>query len=284
MRRQEVDRAGGRPAGVVELHRAARQPLRHVAQHARVAPPEGAHVVAGLVVPLAERPGEAADLIAAIADVPGLGDQLDAREHRVLPDRGKERAPALEPARLAPERGGKVEAEAVHMHLGHPVAQGIQHHAQHHRMRDVQRVAGAGGVETVARILGQHVVARVVDAAERQRRAHFVAFAGVVVDHVEDDLDAGGVKAVDGALDLGDLARFQIGPVRREERQRVVAPVVLQPLFDQVAVVGKGVDRQQFDRGDADPLAGGRSPGRRRARQRCRGRPARRRDGAWSGP
>ena len=39
----------------------------------------------------------------------------------------------------------------------------------------------------------------------------------------------------------------------REEADRVVAPVVAQPLLDQVAVVDEGVHRHQLDRGDAEP-------------------------------
>ena len=35
---------------------------------------------------------------------------------------------------------------------------------------------------------------------------------------------------------------------------RVVAPVVAQPLLEQVTVVEEGVDRQQLDRGDAEVL------------------------------
>ena len=60
---------------------------------------------------------------------------------------------------------------------------------------------------------------RVVDAAERQRRPQVVALGGVVVDHVEDDLDAGRVQRLDHRLELGHLlaavARNSDGPGRR---------------------------------------------------------------------
>ena len=60
-----------------------------------------------------------------------------------------------------------------------------------------------------------------------------VAFGGVVEDDVEDDLDAGAVQRLDHVAELVDrperiLARA-VRLVRREERDRRVAPVVDQP-------------------------------------------------------
>ena len=45
----------------------------------------------------------------------------------------------------------------------------------------------------------------------------------------------------------------QVARLEREEAERVVAPVVAQALLQQVAVLHEGVDRQQLDRGDAEP-------------------------------
>ena len=56
-----------------------------------------------------------------------------------------------------------------------------------------------------------------------------VAFAGVVVDDVEHDLDAGVVQPLDHGLEFGDRRRRQIARLGREEADRVVAPVVGQP-------------------------------------------------------
>ena len=47
---------------------------------------------------------------------------------------------------------------------------------------------------------------------------------------------------------------LRVARLRREEAERVVAPVVRQPLFDQHAVVDEAVDRQQLDGGDAEAL------------------------------
>ena len=43
--------------------------------------------------------------------------------------------------RLARERRREVEAEAVDVHLGHPVAEAVHHELQHLRVPHVQRVA-----------------------------------------------------------------------------------------------------------------------------------------------
>ena len=70
-------------------------------------------------------------------------------------------------------------------------------------MAQVDRVPGAGVVDVVALLVGQQpVVGGVVDALEGQRRPALVAFGGVVVDHVEDDLEPGVVEARHHLLEL----------------------------------------------------------------------------------
>ena len=120
-------------------------------------------------------------------------------------------------------------------------------------MRQVDRVAGAGVVDVVALLVRhQAVVAGVVDALERQRRPEFVALCGMVVDDVEDDLDAMGVKLVHHLLEFVHHRRLQIARLGREEGERIIAPIIPQSLVDEIAVVDKGVDRQQFGAGDAE--------------------------------
>ncbi len=88
-----------------------------------IAAPEVAHGVAERVVPLRPARREAADLIAARPAVPRLGDELDFREQRILPDRFEEAALGLEAIGLARKDRAEVEAEPVDPHLAHPVAQ-----------------------------------------------------------------------------------------------------------------------------------------------------------------
>ncbi len=62
-------------------------------------------------------------------------------------------------------------------------------------MLEVDRAAAAGEIVVEPRIVRlQPVIGGVVDAAERQRRAHMVALCGVIVDDVEYHLDPGVVQ------------------------------------------------------------------------------------------
>ena len=123
---------------------------------------------------------------------------------------------------LARQGGGQIEAEAVDVHLLHPVPQAVHDQLQHLRMAHVERIAGARVVHVVARIVGdQAVVGGVVDAAETERRAELIALGGVVVDHVEDHFDAGAMQRLHHRLELADLlardrrTRSSAHPARR---------------------------------------------------------------------
>ena len=141
------------------------------------------------------------------------------------------------------------------MHLLHPVAQAVHHQAQGGGLAQVEAVAGAGEVQAAAAVLGlQPVVGGVVDAAQVQRRAQLAAFAGVVVDHVEDHLQPGAVQAAHHGLELVDRVALAIPGLGRKVGHGVVAPVVDQPQVAQALVVEESVDGQQLHRGDAQAL------------------------------
>ena len=123
-------------------------------------------------------------------------------------------------------------------------------------MAHQEAVPGARRVVVVLLVVvDQPVVRGVVDALEAQRRAELVALGGVVVDDVEDDLDVGLVQGLDHRLELGDLlttAAARVAVVRREEADRVVAPVVAQTAVLQGGVLHELVHRHQLDGGDAE--------------------------------
>src|SRR5262249_40896728 len=156
--------------------------------------PEAADGPAVKVVPLGPSGREGADLVASWANIPRFGDQLDIAEHRVLPYGRKERRVRVEGGPAA-ERRGEIEPAAGDVKHLHPNARRIHHHLQHARMRDFQRIAGTREVLVVAWLIGHEPVVRgVIDAAIAKRRPHMVAFDGVVVDDVENDLDTRIVK------------------------------------------------------------------------------------------
>ena len=167
--------------------------------------------------------------------------------------RHRESAAFIEPVGFAGQDGREIEAEAVDAHFGGPVAQRIGDHLQHALVRKVDGVSGAGVVNVVAFLVGrQPVVARIVDALEGQRRPQLVAFGSVVVDHVENHLDAVGVKLIHHFLELARRRRAQVARLRREEAKRVIAPVTAQALVHQIAVVDKGMDGQKLRTGNAE--------------------------------
>src|SRR6185437_3951987 len=134
--------------------------------------------------------GELSQFVAFGTCVPRLGDELDGRQDRILAHDVEECAAVLT---IVPTRknGCQVETEAVYVHVRHPVAQTVCHHAHGSGMEDVQGVARPREVLVVARVLCREaVVDRIVDASEREGWSKVVSFGRVVVDDVEDYLDA----------------------------------------------------------------------------------------------
>src|ERR1700760_2746975 len=74
-------------------------------------------------VPLGPQRREVADLVAALADVPGLGDELDLADHRVLLGQIEEHRELVDLVELAGQGGGEVEPEPVDVHVLDPVPQ-----------------------------------------------------------------------------------------------------------------------------------------------------------------
>ena len=107
--------------------------LANSAERRRLAAPEVADRVAVLAVPLRPQRGEPAHLVAAVADVPRLGDELDLGDDRVLVHQVEERRQAVDLVELAGERGGQVEPEPVDVHLQDPVPQRVHDQLEHVR-------------------------------------------------------------------------------------------------------------------------------------------------------
>src|SRR5688500_2004755 len=129
----EIDAGPRLSAAAVEDVGRAAQPRRQ-GRRRRFGTPVVAHRVAVLVVPLRPARRKAADLVAARAAVPRLGDQLHLGEPRILHHRLHEAVVRVEAAGLAREDGAQVEAEAVDVHLLGPVAQAVAHHLDHQRI------------------------------------------------------------------------------------------------------------------------------------------------------
>ena len=107
-------------------------------------------------------------------------------------------------------------------------------------------------------VVDEAVVRLVVDPLEAQRRTEVVPLGRVVVDDIEDDFDPGVVQRPHHALELlhllAELTGGRVSVVRREEPDRVVAPVVAEALVEQRVVVHELVHGHQLDGGDTDAL------------------------------
>ena len=150
--------------------------------------------------------------------------------------------------RGAAKDGGEVEAEAVDVVFGDPVAQAVQHPLHDFGVGEVEGVAAAGVVDIVA-VVVKPVVVAVVDAALAEEGAVDVLFGAVVVDDVEDDFDAGAVQGFDEVFEVVGAA---VARVRHVVGEDVVAPVVAQAAPLQVDFVEVLTDGQEFDGGDAE--------------------------------
>ncbi len=82
-----------------------------------------------------------------------------------------------------------------------------------------------------------------------------VALRRVVVDDVENDLEPGRVQLADHRLELEERRhRREIGRLGREEADGVVAPVVAEPLVQEMAVLDEGVHGHQLQGRHAELL------------------------------
>ena len=259
----QVHRRRRRTPTVVELSGGAEQAGAEVGLSVVVAAPGLAHAVAEGVVPFRPRVGEAPQLVAAGPDVPRFGDQLHTRQHRVLACGLEEGRRGIETAGAAAQRRRQVEAEPVDAQFSDPVTQTVHDQPEYLRTVGGDGVAGPGVVDVVAAradrpAVEQPVVAGIVQPAKAQRGPVLVAFPGVVVDHVDDDLDACLVQGVDHPAELGGgiLAALAggIAGLGGEPGDRLVAPVVHLVVGHQVAVVDEALHRQQLHGSDPQPV------------------------------
>src|SRR5690606_30136770 len=121
----EVDAGEGAAVASVENIARAGQAGRKLRHLPLIATPKAASAVAVAAVPLRPPRRKAAQAVAAGSQIPRLGDELHAREHRILLDGGKKPREAVELEGVTRQRRREVEAEAVDVHLRHPVAQAI---------------------------------------------------------------------------------------------------------------------------------------------------------------
>ncbi len=119
----EVDRRPGTAALLLEQVAGARDAGGQFGDLSGVAAPEPPYGISVTVVPFGPARREASQAIAAVPQIPGLGNQLDLRKDRVLANGVQKAGVGMELLIMFPGQGGcQIEAEAVDVHFLDPVA------------------------------------------------------------------------------------------------------------------------------------------------------------------
>ncbi|MNI35135.1 hypothetical protein D3C73_891460 [compost metagenome] len=120
------------------------------------------------------------------------------------------------------------------------------------RMIRGDRVAGAGVVDQLARIIRKMaVIGQIVEAAHGKRCAVSVAFACVVEYEIEDHANAGCMQFRDGFTQLHHATGAEAW-IERHEGDRIIAPAIGEAERRKMALVDPCGDRHEFDRIDTD--------------------------------
>ena len=195
-------------------------------------------------------PREASKLIAIGPNIPRFCDEQQVLENGIDIERLEEGRLGREAGRAAPKDRGEIEAKAVDPGLARPDPHGIENEAQAGIAFRFERVAAARIIdEAEAGVMA--IIARRIETAQRQRRPLGIAFAGMIVDDVEYDLQSGLVQALHRLADLGEAARRQ-ARVGRHEGHRIIAPAIMEAERRQMALIDPGRERHQFHRIDTE--------------------------------
>jgi hypothetical protein len=202
---------------VAVKRRAADQPVDKPLDRAFLAAEEAADIVAEASVPfLPAVSDERAHLVQA-GRIPRFGDELRPRQCRLRLDIPQHRWVRDHLARRAARQDRReVEPEPIDVHRLHPVSEAIHDHATDDRMIGVERVSRAAVVGVPRSILFKHVVRRVVQPAEAQRRPTVVAFGSVVRRRVY-------VLADQLCCDLHRASRARIGRMPKENQLKMTS-------------------------------------------------------------
>src|SRR5437762_7480387 len=107
---------------------------------------------------------------------------------------------------IARQGRSQIEPKSVRMHFKNPIAQAVHHQLERAWMEQVERVAGARKIQIQTWIIrAQPVICSIVDPAEAKRRPELISFRGMIINHVENYFDAGGMEAAHHRFELGDL-------------------------------------------------------------------------------
>ena len=91
----------------------------------------------------------------------------------------------------------EIEAEAVDMHLGHPIAQAILDQPTHDRLVSIQRVTATGVVGVTGFVLLEHIIEVIGQTAITHCRPRHATFSRVIEHDIQNDFEPGAVQRFD---------------------------------------------------------------------------------------
>ena len=172
--------------------------LRRLRRHPDIALQIRPERVPVLSVPLCpSAPGWKASHLVHAARIPGLRDQLHARQQRIPCQTVQKRRVFHRGAILiAPKDTGQIESESVDVIVDRPVPQTLHDQFLDDRMIAVDGIPAAGEIIVIP-IRRQHIVDVVVEPLEGYERPVFISLRGMVENHIQNDLDACRMKITD---------------------------------------------------------------------------------------
>ena len=162
-------------------------------RHPGIAAPEAAHAVAEAVVPFQEGGRIGPQLIAARADIPGSAISLSAPSTGSWRIASKKPPCGSKPCASRPRRWPD-QSGSRRRFTPDPQAERCPSPAATPAAGPAPGVAGAGVVDIASAGRRSQPVIERLSSPRKDSAARGIAFAGVIVDDVEDDFDAGGMQ------------------------------------------------------------------------------------------
>src|SRR5205814_3430219 len=123
--------------------------------------------------------------------------------HRVLVNDFEKGVELIHAISITGEGAGEIETEPVNVHFEHPIAKAVHHELERARVQQIESVDGASEIEIEPWIFcAQAIGGEVIDPAKGQGRPEMAAFGGVIINHVENHFDSGGVQIAHHGFEL----------------------------------------------------------------------------------
>ena len=196
VRRNKVD-AGGRVPVVVPIQvRTAGETFGEFARSSS-APASNRACSPGICRSIPPSPAGIARSGNRLHDIPGLSDQLDLGDDRVLENELKKADSRLTSCSSRASAAARSNRNPSTCISRHPITKAVHDHSQHIGQPRVQRIPRTGKVKVVSLVIGKAIIFAVVNPTVGQGRAQLISFGSMVVDHIQEYFDPRLVQLLD---------------------------------------------------------------------------------------